>query len=103
MTTTASHHNTRTRYGACTHKCSGGNDCVCDSRPHVYHTCKDEDCDCHLQVRGAVTYEDRPRRQRVALALTQGNMLDLFAITQRIGGKRAAKPRRTPRGAQNGG
>lgn len=84
------HANTRTRYGACTHKCAGGGACVCDSRPHFYHTCKDEngDCPCHAVLRGAVSYEDRPRRQRVALALTQGNMLDLLALVRHIGGKR---------------
>ena len=95
----------RSNYGSCTRRCNGGGICVCDARPHFYHTCNDPSCPCHDQV--VAERPPRPLIERVALAVTQGNMLDLWALMQRIGGKRTqpgtGRAAYTPLGRKNTG
>lgn len=74
----------RTHYGACAVKCSGGNACVCDSRQHFWHTCSDVSCVCHAQV-----LREPLVMRRVPFAAPAGyRALDLLALVRRIGGKR---------------
>ena len=43
--------NTTKDTGGCQKKCVEGNRCVCNRRPHVYHCCADEHCDCRRLLR----------------------------------------------------
>ena len=92
----------------CTHKCVGGNTCISDAmHEHAYHLCQDVDCVCKLAMRGAVTYDERPRRQRVERSLAVGNQLDLHKLMEAIGGKRVragvSRAPYAPRGGKNTG
>ena len=74
--------------GKCKCKCIGGKPCAMSDKPHQAHLCTEPDCACRAVLRGPVTYAEPLRRYRIALSLTQGNMLDLLALVRHIGGKR---------------
>jgi hypothetical protein len=71
-------------YGSCHVPCAGGHPCVCDNRPHQYHTCRHTTCICRRSYPPIPDPLPLPRKAALLGAAPMGGHLDLLKLLRHI-------------------